>query len=79
MDKHLLAVAGGQEKADVAIVNGHIVNVYSGEIYPGGVAIAGDRIAAIGDIAYAIGENTQILDAGGQYLTPGLIRESASK
>jgi adenine deaminase len=73
MDKHLLAVAGGQEKADVAIVNGQIVNVYSGEIYPGGVAIAGDRIAAIGDIDYAIGDKTQLLDAAGQYLTPGFI------
>lgn len=73
MDKHLLRVAMGKEPADLAITNGQIVNVYSGEIYPGGVAIAGDRIAAVGDVEYAIGETTKIIDAGEKYLTPGFI------
>ena len=73
MDKHLLRVAMGKEPADLAITNGQIVNVYSGEIYLGGVAIAGDRIAAVGDIGYAIGETTKIIDAGEKYLTPGFI------
>jgi len=73
MNEHLLAVAGGHEKADLAVTNGQIVNVYSGEIYPGGVAIAGDRIAAIGDIEYAIGGDTTIVDAQGQYIVPGFI------
>jgi adenine deaminase len=73
MDERLLRVAMGQEPADLAITNGQIVNVYTGEVYPGGVAIAGTRIAAVGDVAYAIGEATKTLDAGGQYLTPGFI------
>ncbi len=56
MDKHLLRVAMGKEPADLVITNGQLVNVYSGEIYPGGVAVAGDKIAAAGDVEYAIGE-----------------------
>lgn len=45
MDKKLLAVAGGKAPADLVIKNGRIVNVYSGEIYAGGVAVCGNRIA----------------------------------
>lgn len=73
MDEHLYNVAMGKEPADLVIKNGQIVNVYSGEIYPGGVAVAGDKIAAVGDVDYAIGEATQVIDAGGKYLTPGFL------
>ncbi len=73
MDERLLRVAAGQEPCDLAVVNGQIVNVFSGEIYPGGVAVAGERIAAVGDIQYAIGDQTVIIDAGGQYITPGFV------
>jgi adenine deaminase len=73
MSKTVISVALGQAPADVVVVNGRLVNVASGEIYDGGVAIAGDRIAAIGDVAYAIGEGTQVIDAGGNYLTPGFV------
>lgn len=73
MDQYLLSVAMGQEPADLVIVNGQLVNVYSGEIYAGGVAIAGTRIAAVGDVAYTIGNTTRVIDAAGMYLTPGFI------
>ena len=73
MDKKLLAVAGGTEPADVVIKNGQIVNVYTGEIYEGGVAICDQTIAAVGDVEYCIGEGTKIIDAGGKYITPGFI------
>ena len=56
MDKELLAVAGGSKPADVVISNGRIVNVYTGEIYDGGVAISGQTIAAVGDVDYCVGE-----------------------
>ncbi len=68
-----MAVAGGKEPADLVVKNGKIVNVFSGEIYDGGVAVAGDKIAAVGDVDYTIGESTKILDAQGKYLTPGFI------
>lgn len=73
MDQHLFRVAMGKEPADLVVQNGQLVNVCSGEIYPGGVAVAGDRIAAVGDIAYTIGEHTQIIDAEGHYITPGFL------
>lgn len=68
-----MAVAGGKEPADLVVKNGRIVNVFSGEIYDGGIAVAGDKIAAVGDVDYTIGEGTKILDAQGKYLTPGFI------
>lgn len=73
MDSQLLAVAAGKAPADLVIENGKIVNVYSGEIYDGGVAVSGGRIAAVGDVAYAKGEGTRVIDAEGGYLTPGFV------
>jgi adenine deaminase len=69
----LVEVARGDAPADLVIENGKLVNVNSGEIYPAGIAIKGDRIAAIGDVEYSIGPGTQVIDAGGRYLCPGLI------
>lgn len=73
MNKVLLEVAGGRRPADMVVKNGKIVNVFSGEIHDGGVAICGNRIAAIGEVDYAIGENTRVLDAQGKFITPGFI------
>ena len=73
MDAKLLAVAGGQAPADLVVKNGKIVNVYTKEIYDGGVAVANGKIAAVGDVDYAIGEGTKVIDAGGNYITPGFI------
>ena len=55
MNKELLSVARGLKPADLVVNNGKIVNVYSGEIYDGGVAVCGDTIAAVGDVSYCIG------------------------
>ena len=47
--KVLIDTALGNIKADLAIVNGDLVNVYSGELLPGySVAIKGERIAFVG-------------------------------
>lgn len=73
MDMKLLAVAGGKIPADIVVKGGKLVNVYTKDIYEGGVAISGDKIAAVGDVDYAIGENTKVIDAGGNYITPGFI------
>ena len=69
----LIDVALGNEPAELAITNGRVVNVLTREIYSAGVAIKGDRIAAVGDIDYAIDENTEVIDAENRYVTPGLI------
>jgi adenine deaminase len=73
MNKTLLEVAGGSRPADMVVKNGKIVNVFSGEIHDGGIAICKNRIAAIGEVDYTIGRNTMIVDAEGKFLTPGFI------
>lgn len=73
MNQQLLDVSSGKAYADLAITNGQIVNVFTGEIYPGGVAVCGEWIAAVGDIDYCIGPDTEVIDARNQYLTPGFV------
>ena len=71
----LVKVALGEAEADLAIVNGAIVNVYTGEVLTGDtVLIKGDKIAYVGkDTGKAIGSSTKVIDATGKYLIPGLI------
>ena len=70
----LVDVAMGRRKADTVITDGKWVNVYSGEVIPNtDIAIARGRIAYVGpDASHCIGETTQITDAAGRYLVPGL-------
>ena len=56
------------------VKNGKIVNVYSGEIYDGGVwRFPADRSRRWGDVAYTVGPDTRIIDAGGTILRPDLL------
>ena len=71
--KNVVEVAKGVRHADCVIKNGKIVNVYTKEIYDGGVAICGQYIAAVGDVDYTIGPETKIVDASGDYLLPGFV------
>lgn len=73
VDNHLLDVAYGRAKADTIIKNGKLVNVLTGEVYPADIAITNGRIAAVGDVSAQEGEDSEIIDAAGRYLTPGLI------
>jgi adenine deaminase len=68
-----LEVLVGHREADLAMVNGRVVDVWAGEVRPGGVAVVGSTIVAAGDVGAYIGERTTVIDAGGGYLTPGLI------
>jgi len=70
----LIKVALGEAEADLAIINGSVVNVYTGEVEQASVLIKGDRIAYVGsDTGKAIGPSTQVIDAKGMTLIPGLI------
>ena len=71
--RDLVSVALGRRKADLVITGGRLVNVYTAEIYETALAIAGDRIAAVGDVHHTIGPETEIVDAADRYLVPGLI------
>lgn len=69
-----MRVALGEAEADLAIVNGSVVNVYTGEVEKASVLIKGDRIACVGsDTGKAIGSSTRVIDANGKTLIPGLI------
>ncbi len=65
----LLRVARGAQPADLLLRNGRIVNVFSGQIEEGDIAIFGDRIAGIGK-GYAARE---VVDLRGAHVAPGLI------
>jgi adenine deaminase len=73
--KELMKVALGEALADLAIVNGDVVNVFTGEVLKGStVLIKGDTIAYVGNnAAKSIGSSTQVIDAKGKTLIPGLI------
>ena len=71
----LMRVALGQEAADMAVVNGRLLNVFTGELLEGlSVCTKGPWIAYVGDSpAGKIGRQTQVIDAAGRTLIPGLI------
>ncbi|MGO9963644.1 MAG: adenine deaminase C-terminal domain-containing protein [Acidimicrobiales bacterium] len=65
--------AEGVRKSDLVLRGGQLVNVATGEIYQADVAVAGDIIAAVGDVGSHIGPDTAVIDVSGRYLVPGLI------
>ena len=71
----LMNVALGKEKADLAIVNARLVNVYTGELLENhAVSIKDQWIAYVGpNPADTIGPKTEIIDAAGKTVIPGLI------
>lgn len=73
--KELISVAMGNEQADLVITNGDVLNVYTGELLKNwSVSIKGDRIAFVGTEAdHTVGPKTQVIDADGKVLIPGLI------
>lgn len=70
----LVDTAMGRRKADMVIRQGRWVNVHSGEIIPAtDIAITAGRFAYVGpDASHAVGPRTQVIEAGGRYLVPGL-------
>ncbi len=70
---HLVAVAAGRSPADMVIRGGKLVNVQTREVLDWQVAIAKGRFAFIGpDASHCIGPETEVIEANGRYLIPGL-------
>ncbi len=69
----LMAVARGQRPPDLLVTGGTILNVYSGELLPGAVAVAAGRIAYVGERPVEPGPGTTVIDAHGQVVAPGYI------
>ncbi|SMY08280.1 adenine deaminase [Flavimaricola marinus] len=70
----LVEVAAGRAPADLVIRGGLLVNVQSREILEGWqVAVASGRFAYVGpDASHCIGPQTEVVEAEGRYLIPGL-------
>ena len=68
--EHLIDVAKGDRPADLLLRGARVVNVFTGEVYPANIAIAGEWIAGVGP-DYTAGRETLNLD--GLFLIPGLI------
>jgi len=67
--QRFLAVARGDAAADLLITGGRVVDVFTGEVLEGDVAVAEGRIAGVGEGR----EGVEILDAAGAFVVPGLI------
>jgi adenine deaminase len=75
LSQTLVDVAMGRAPADLVIRDGQWVCVQTGEVIPHTeIAVVEGRIAFVGaDASQTIGQGTQVLDAGGAYLVPGLL------
>ena len=66
--KNLIEVAAGRKSADLVIKNCRIVNVFSGEIERGDIAIVDGKIAGVGEY-----DGKKIIDAKNKFAAPGFI------
>ena len=75
LSKTLVDVAMGRKPADMVIRKGQWVCVQSGEIIPDtDIAVVDGHIAYVGeDASHCIGKETQVIEANGRYLVPGLL------
>jgi adenine deaminase len=64
-----LVAARGTGPADLLLVGGKVVNVFSGELEETNVAIVGDRIAYVGDF----GRAWETIDVRGKFVAPSFI------
>ena len=65
---HLIDVAAGRVPADTVIKNCKVVDVYSGQILDGDIALCDGRIAGVGNY-----EGHETVNAHGMYAAPGFI------
>ena len=73
--KKLIATALGRQAADLAVINANLVNVFTAEIQPQStITVSAGKIASIGNPAPgALGPETIIIDAKGDFVLPGYI------
>jgi adenine deaminase len=68
--KKRIDVASGRVPADLLLINGQVVNVFTEEIYTANIAVVDGVIASVGSMLY---EAETIIDLKGAYVSPGLI------
>ena len=77
MGTELLDALAGVADADMVVTNGRVVDVHKKEVRDGGIAVKAGRIIRVGEVESLVGPGTEVLDARGRYLTPGLIEAHA--
>ena len=77
MRNDLLDALAGVTPVDLVVTNGQVVDVYRKRVFDGGIAVKSGRIVRVGDINDLIPGAGQVIDAGGRFLTPGLIDSHA--
>jgi len=73
--RRTVGIAGSRpadDRPDVLVRGGQVLDVAAGKLSPGSVLISGERIVAVGDVPDP-GRGTVVLDAGGRVVMPGLI------
>src|SRR5262249_18421069 len=68
-----LGVALRREPAETVLRNVQVLDVHTGLIEPGGIAIVADRIAYVGEVDDLVGPDTNVIDGAGKFAVPGLI------
>jgi adenine deaminase len=64
----LIAVARGEETADLLLKNARLVNVLAGEVHPADIAIYQGRVVGFGEY-----RAHRVIDLGGKFVSPGFI------
>ncbi|SDC08449.1 Adenine deaminase [Pelagirhabdus alkalitolerans] len=74
VNRDIIAVALGEQPAELVLKNGTLVNVITGELNKGiDVAISNQRIAYVGEADHTIGKSTEVINLEGKYIAPGLM------
>ncbi|MEM1272401.1 MAG: adenine deaminase [Pseudomonadota bacterium] len=69
----LIATASGRQPADLVLRGARVVNVHTRELLDWHVAVTAGRFAYVGpDAGHCIGPETDVVDADGRFLIPGL-------
>lgn len=73
----LIQVARGERPADLALLDGQVLFVQSGEVLRANVAVAGRRIAYVGPSRRFVGPTTRVVDCTGRIVVPGYVEPHA--
>ena len=72
----LAAAVAGAQPADLVLVNGRVYTLDASRPWAEGLAITGDRIAAVGttaEVRKRTGPRTRTIDLAGAFVSPGFI------
>jgi adenine deaminase len=61
------------EKVDLFLKGGTILNVYSGELLQANIVVRNEKIVYVGQLEHEAGEETRILELKGKFVVPGYV------